>query len=153
MLDNWRYGMPPKIGEVYMMQFSGDDNVLSGWRPGIVLQNNIGNLYSPNVIALPITTSLKKLTQPTHVLLLAEETGLLMDSMVLCENPETISKARIGRFLTTLPDEHMRRVALASVMATSAIAFLAEHELHKVWQTASRLNEVVLPDVNERQKY
>lgn len=148
MFKNWRCGIPPKIGEVYMMQFSGDDNAQNGWRPGIVLQNNIGNLYSPNIIALPVTSSLKKLTQPTHVLLLAEETGLLMDSMVLCENPETMPKARIGRFLTTLPNKYMRRIALASVMATSAISFLDEHELLTVWQTASRLNKVVLPEVN-----
>ena len=148
MFENWQCGIPPKIGEVYMMQFSGDGNAQNGWRPGIVLQNNVGNLYSPNIIALPITSSLKKVTQPTHVILLAKETGLMRDSMVLCENPETMPKTKIGRFLTTLSDEHMRRVALASVMATSAIAFLSEYELLEAWETASRLNEVVLPEVN-----
>ena len=92
-----------RIGDVYLMRFGGEGNEQRGWRPGIVFQNNLGNAYSPNIIALPLTTAIKKLNQPTHVFLPAEETGLVKDSIALCENPEAMSKERLGAYLTTLP--------------------------------------------------
>lgn len=52
----------PQIGEVYLMKFGGSGSEQSGWRPGVVFQNNMGNAYSPNIIALPLTSSLKKLS-------------------------------------------------------------------------------------------
>ena len=82
----------PMIGEVYMMQFECSKCKQNGWRPGVVLQNNVGNIYSPNVIALPLTSAIKKISQPTHVVICAEDTGLWTDGMVLCENPETVPK-------------------------------------------------------------
>lgn len=78
----------PQIGEVYLMKFGGSGSEQSGWRPGVVFQNNMGNAYSPNIIALPLTSSLKKTNQPTHVIIKAADSGLRRDSMVLCENPE-----------------------------------------------------------------
>ena len=93
----------PLIGEVYMMEFEGSGSEQSGYRPGLIFQNNVGNAHSPNIIALPLTSSVKKMGQPTHVLLKASETGLLKDSVVLCENPQRMSKERIGRFLTGCP--------------------------------------------------
>ena len=132
--------MTPMIGDVYLMKFEGSGNEQSGWRPGVVFQNNTGNIHSPNVIALPLTSSIKKTGQPTHVVILAADTGLLRDSMVLCENPEKMSKARIGKFLTRLPDEYMKKIAAANLLATAAISFLSESDLIEVWQTAVKLN-------------
>lgn len=106
MSENRQSSMAPVIGDVYLMKFEGSGNEQSGWRPGVVFQNNVGNAHSPNVIALPLTSSIKKTNQPTHVVVLAADTGLRRDSMVLCENPEKMSKARIGKFLTRLPDEY-----------------------------------------------
>lgn len=131
----------PKIGEIYLMKFDGEGSVQAGLRPGLVFQNNMGNLYSPNVIVLPITSSLKKAGQPTHVILRASDTGLKMDSMVLCENPECMPKARLGRYITTLSHEYMRKIAEASLLATSAISYLDADLLHSVWERASALNE------------
>lgn len=122
------------------MRFGGSGSEQSGWRPGLVFQNNTGNLYSPNVIALPLTSSLKKLGQPTHVVLPAAETGLPRDSMVLCENPERMSKDRVGRYITTLPRSFMAQVARASILATSAIAFLEPETLMDIWRQACSLN-------------
>ena len=130
----------PCIGDVYFMRFGGSGNEQSGWRPGLVFQNNTGNLYSPNVIALPLTSSLKKLGQPTHVVLPAAETGLPRDSMVLCENPERMSKDRVGRYITTLPRSFMAQVARASILASSAIAFLEPETLMDIWRQACSLN-------------
>lgn len=107
----------PRIGEVYMMNFSGTGNEQKGWRPGLVFQNNTGNAYSPNIIALPLTGSIKKTDQPTHVFVKADGTGLLKDSMVLCENPERMSKRRIGKYITTLSDDVMSEVAIGNLLA------------------------------------
>lgn len=130
----------PQIGEVYLMKFGGEGSEQAGLRPGLVFQNNTGNIYSPNIIALPITSALKKAGQPTHVVLYASDTGLKRDSMVLCENPERLSKAKVGRYITKLPDKYMRQIAEASLLATSAISYLDVDVLHGIWQKASELN-------------
>lgn len=129
------------IGDVYMMRFDGVGSEQSGWRPGLVIQNNVGNKFSPNLIALPLTTSLKKAEQPTHVVVNAEESGLLRDSMVLCENPERMSKDRTGRYVASLPEYIMKDVAMGYMIATSVISFLEEEELLRLRQTALKLNE------------
>lgn len=123
----------PQIGEVYLMKFGGSGSEQSGWRPGVVFQNNMGNAYSPNIIALPLTSSLKKTNQPTHVII----------KMVLCENPERMSKERLGQYITTLSEEHMKQVAEANLLATGAIAYLDIEALLAVWKKAAALNAVV----------
>lgn len=128
------------IGDVYVMNFTGNHCEQSGWRPGVVFQNNTGNLHSPNIIALPVTSSLKKLYMPTHVLVLAKDTGLKTDSVVLCENPEKMSKEKIGRYILTLPDSYMQKIAAASLIATSAIAFLDKETLLSVWEKTVQMN-------------
>lgn len=140
---------PPRIGEVYHMLFSGTGCEQKGWRPGVVFQNNTGNIHSPNIIALPLTSSLKHLHLPTHVLLDAKNTGLLRDSIVLCENPERISKERLGKFILTLSEEYMKKIAAASLIATSAISFLDEDSLLTAWKLAIKANSVCgLPQVS-----
>lgn len=130
----------PKIGDVYLMRFGGEGNEQKGWRPGLVFQNNLGNLHSPNIIALPLTSSIKKEDQLTHVVLPAEETGLLKDSMVLCENPQRMSKDRVGNYITTIPDEFMSKIAEANLLATSAISFISPELLVSIWKKAAMLN-------------
>ncbi len=132
----------PQIGDVYLMNFGGQGNEQKGWRPGLVFQNNLGNQHSPNIIALPLTSSLKKAGQPTHVVIPANGTGLVKDSMVLCENPERMSKERLGNYLTTIPDDYMAKVAVANLLATSAISFIEPDILLSVWQKAITLNAV-----------
>lgn len=129
-----------RIGEVYYIQFGGQGNEQKGWRPGIVFQNNMGNKFSPNIIALPLTSKLKKRGQPTHVFLPADKTGVPRDSIVLCENPSCISKERIGNYITTLPAHYMRDVALAHLLATSAISFIDPDTLALIWQQSFKLN-------------
>jgi len=130
----------PKIGEVYYMKFDGTGSEQRGWRPGLVFQNNTGNFYSPNIIALPLTSKNKKLSQPTHVFLPASETGLKVDSTVLCENPERMSKEYIGSYITTLSHEYMAEIATANILATSAIAFIDPRTLRTLWEKASLIN-------------
>lgn len=130
----------PRIGEVYNMYFNGTGSEQSGWRPGVVFQNNIGNSKSPNIIALPLTSSLKKLHMPTHVLVKASDTDLRRDSVVLCENPEKMSKEKVGKYITTLPQKYMKEIAMANLMATSAISFIDRDSLITVWEKAIQMN-------------
>lgn len=122
------------------MKFSGSGCEQNGWRPGIVFQNNTGNSYSPNIIALPLTSSLKKIDMPTHVIIDAKASGLRKDSMVLCENPERMSKDKIGAYITTISDEYMKKIVVANLLATAAISFLEPELLLTTWQEAVALN-------------
>lgn len=133
----------PRIGDIYLMNFSGSGSEQRGWRPGLIFQNNLGNQHSPNIIALPLTSSIKKSNLPTHVFIPSDRTGLIKDSMVLCENPERMSKDRLGNYLTTLPKEYMSEIAVASLLASSVISFIDPDVLLSVWQKALALNAVV----------
>lgn len=135
-------GRVPLLGEVYLVEFTGTGSEQLGKRPAVIFQNNVGNVYSPNVIVLPMTSSLKKLNQPTHVLLNADETGLRMDSVVLCENPVTVSKSRVGSYLTTVPDDAMREIAIGYVLATSATYFLDVEDFETTREKSVRLNSI-----------
>lgn len=131
---------PIRIGDIYLMNFGGSGSEQKGWRPGLVFQNNTGNTHSPNIIALPLTTAIKKTDQPTHVFVPADGTGLIKDSMILCENPETMSKNKLGNYLTTLPEEYMSKVAIANLLASSAISFVKPEILLNIWRKALTLN-------------
>ncbi len=66
-----------------------------GIRPVLVIQNNIGNKYSPTVIVSAITSQLNKNKLPTHIELDSEEFGLKSDSIILTEQIRTIDKSRL----------------------------------------------------------
>ena len=134
----------PQIGDIFLMRFGGIGSEQGGWRPGLVFQNNTGNIHSPNIIALPLTSAIKKSSQPTHVFIPSNGTGLLKDSMVLCENPERMSKERIGNYLTTIPEKYMARVAAANLLASSAISYLDPDTLLALWHKAAALNAASL---------
>ena len=131
-----------KIGDIYMVFFDGDGSEQRGYRPGLVIQNNVGNKYSPNIIVLPITSIIKKRNQPTHVVVSADNSGLERDSVVLCENPRCLSKDKLNRYITTLPDKYMEEIAVAYILSTSIISFLPINAVHSVWQKASTLNSI-----------
>ena len=131
-----------QIGDVYTMRFNGTGSVQSGLRPAVILQNNVGNIYSPNVIVLPMTSQIKKAEQITHVVVYAKDTGLQRDSMVLCENPECVPKCALERYICTLPDGYMAKIAEAHTLATSAISFVRPESLMILWAKAMELNSV-----------
>ena len=132
----------PQIGDIYLTKFEGTGSEQTGWRPGVVFQNNTGNIYSPNVVVLPLTSQIKKSSQPTHVILPASETGLRLDSMVLCENPKCISKEKLGKYILTLSDEYVSMIAAANILASSAIAFLDQDDLLLLRNKAASLNNI-----------
>lgn len=79
-------------------------------KPVIILQNDIGNRYSPSVIVAVVTSSKTKKEIPTHVYLDAVKNGLEKDSVALLEQIKTIDRYRLLRKLTTICDEDMKKV-------------------------------------------
>ena len=69
-----------------------------GDRPGVVIQNNTGNKFSPTLIVLPLTTSIKSITQATHTVIRPDEwNGLKSVSMLLAEQVCTIGKEHLTK--------------------------------------------------------
>lgn len=88
--------MKVKRGEIYYADLSpvvGSEQ--GGLRPVLIIQNDVGNLYSPTVIAAAITSRQSKAKMPTHIVLKAEHCGLPHDSMVLLEQVRTLDKMRL----------------------------------------------------------
>lgn len=81
-----------------------------GVRPVLVVQNDIGNRYSPTTIVSAITSQISKARLPTHVELPARESGLDRDSVILLEQIRTIDKRRLRQRVTHLGEEIMERV-------------------------------------------
>ena len=79
----------------------------------LIIQNDMGNLHSPTVIAVPLTGSARKPPMRTHVAIAAGEGGLSRQSVVLCEQVRTLQKSRFQRYLGTLSPADMRRVERA----------------------------------------
>nr|WP_283244929.1 type II toxin-antitoxin system PemK/MazF family toxin [Gehongia tenuis] len=82
----------------------------SGVRPVLVVQNDIGNKYSPTVIVAAITSRINKAKLPTHIEVSAKEYGLTKDSIVLAEQVRTIDKKRLQERIGSLGPETMVKV-------------------------------------------
>lgn len=81
-----------------------------GMRPVLIVQNDVGNKYSPTVIAAAITSRLGKTRLPTHIDVYADKAGLQKDSVILLEQIRTIDKKRLGEKMGHLDDEMMNAV-------------------------------------------
>jgi mRNA interferase MazF len=81
-----------------------------GLRPVLIIQNDVGNKYSPTVIAAAITSKMAKSKLPTHIDLYAEKVGLSKDSVVLLEQVRTIDKQRLKEKMGHLDDNTMLNV-------------------------------------------
>lgn len=102
-----------KRGDVFYADLSpvvGSEQ--GGIRPVLILQNNVGNKYSPTVIVAAITGKIDRSNVPTHVAIGADK-GLTENSVVLLEQIRTIDKQRLTDKVTHLSDEMMEKVDLA----------------------------------------
>ena len=81
-----------------------------GIRPVLVVQNDVGNRYSPTVIVLAVTGQVNKTRLPTHVPVAAGNTGLQKDSVVLAEQIRTLDKRRLRERAGQITPEDQRRV-------------------------------------------
>ena len=100
-----------KRGDIYYADLSpvvGSEQ--GGIRPVLIVQNDIGNKYSPTVIAAAITSQHDKTELPTHIKVNADGCGLTKDSIVLLEQVRTIDNRRLKEKMGTLDDGSMFRV-------------------------------------------
>lgn len=105
-------------GEIYFAELNPvQGSEQGGTRPVLVIQNDVGNTYSPTTIVLAITSQLNKARLPTHVAVAAAESGLSRDSVILAEQVRTIDKSRLRQKVAHLDDRTMRRIE--SAMAVS----------------------------------
>jgi mRNA interferase MazF len=98
-------------GDIYYADLSpviGSEQ--GGIRPVLIVQNDVGNKYSPTVIAAAITSQTGKTRLPTHIKLNAEKCGLAKDSVVLLEQIRTLDKKRLKERMGTLDDGAMGKV-------------------------------------------
>ena len=100
-----------KRGELYYADLSpvvGSEQ--GGIRPVLIVQNDVGNRYSPTIIAAAVTSQLSKAKLPTHIEMSADDYGLPKDSVVLLEQIRTLDKKRLKEKIGELPVQLMEKV-------------------------------------------
>lgn len=106
-------------GDIFYADLSGNSgSEQGGIRPVIIVQNDIGNKYSPTVIVAAITGQLGKSRLPTHIELDASNCGLARDSVVLLEQVRTLDKKRLkdykGRIIDNDTMDNINKAILIS---------------------------------------
>ena len=98
-------------GEIYYADLSpvvGSEQ--GGVRPVLIVQNDVGNKFSPTVIAAAITSQKDTANLPTHIAVNAQGSGLIKDSIILLEQVRTLDKHRLREKMGRLDAESMGRV-------------------------------------------
>ena len=109
--------MNVKRGELYYADLSpvvGSEQ--GGIRPVLVVQNDVGNKYSPTIIAAAVTSKINKARLPTHIEL-PSDYGLAKDSVILLEQIRTLDKRRLKERIGELPPATMNRVNRAILIS------------------------------------
>jgi len=98
-------------GDIYYADLSpvvGSEQ--GGIRPVLIVQNDVGNKYSPTVIAAAITSRIGKSKLPTHIEVYADKYGLARDSVILLEQIRTLDKKRLKEKMGHLDEDVMTQV-------------------------------------------
>ena len=106
--------MSVKRGDIYYADLSpvvGSEQ--GGLRPVLIIQNDVGNRYSPTVIAAAITSRMGKTRLPTHIDIYADKAGLAKDSVILLEQIRTLDKRRLKEKMGHLDEDVMNSVNTA----------------------------------------
>ena len=115
--------MMVKRGDIFYADLSpvvGSEQ--GGVRPVLVIQNNIGNKYSPTIIIAAITSQINKAKLPTHIEITSQEYGLPKDSVVLLEQIRTIDKKRLREKIGKFDNEMMRYIDDALKISMGLVA-------------------------------
>lgn len=89
----------------------------------MIVQNDIGNKYSPTVIIAAITTQINKAKLPTHIEVQAPDYGLIKDSVILLEQIRTLDKKRLQQRLGQIDDRKMEQINQALLISLGLIDF------------------------------
>lgn len=107
-----------KRGDIYFADLSpvvGSEQ--GGVRPVLVIQNDVGNKYSPTVIVSAITSQLSKAKLPTHIELSSKDSHLPKNSVVLLEQIRTLDKRRLKEKITVIDENKMKEVNRALLIS------------------------------------
>lgn len=113
-----------KRGDVFYADLSpvvGSEQ--GGVRPVLVVQNDVGNKYSPTIIVSAITSQINKAKLPTHIEIGASEFGLNKDSVVLLEQIRTIDKRRLREKISHFDEELMEKVKEGLLISFGIVDF------------------------------
>ena len=109
--------MNVKRGDIFYADLSpvvGSEQ--GGMRPVLIVQNDVGNKYSPTIIAAAVTSKINKAKLPTHIEL-PSAYGLAKDSVILLEQIRTLDKRRLKERIGELPPDTMLRVNRAILIS------------------------------------
>lgn len=110
--DNFQY----KRGQIFFSELEGTKfSEQGGVRPVVIIQNDIGNRYSPTIIVAPITSQLTKAKLPTHVEV--DNSVLDRNSIILTEQLRTIDKRRLRKYIGVASQETMDKVNKALLIS------------------------------------
>ncbi|WP_456297549.1 type II toxin-antitoxin system PemK/MazF family toxin [Alkaliphilus transvaalensis] len=126
MRSKWRSvnSVNVKRGDIYYADLSpviGSEQ--GGVRPVLIIQNDIGNRYSPTVIIAAITSQINKAKLPTHIEIAATDYGLPKDSVILLEQIRTIDKRRLEEKIGHIDEEMMEKVNDGLMISLGLIDF------------------------------
>ncbi len=110
--------MTVKRGDIFYADLSpvvGSEQ--GGVRPVLIVQNDVGNRYSPTVICVAITSQMNKAKLPTHIEVDSRKYFLVKDSVILLEQIRTIDKKRLREKIGHLDEEMMHRVDKALLVS------------------------------------
>ncbi len=93
-----------------------------GVRPVLVVQNDVGNKFSPTVIIAAITSQLTKAKLPTHIELNKDKFNLMKDSVVLLEQIRTLDKRRLKEKICSIDENTMKKVDVAIMVSLGITA-------------------------------
>lgn len=119
------------IGEIYWVNLKQDKHVQGGWHPAVIVQNNVGNRYSPTIAVVPITSK-KKSSLPTHVPIKEGTFGLPKASIVQCEGQRPVNKLDIGEFIGEVNSTTMKQIANACLINTPLLNFLTAVDIARL---------------------
>lgn len=101
-------------GDIYLCDLGQNvGSEQSGYRPVVVIQNNVGNKFSPTVVVSAITSNIKKVELPTHVKLSSKDCNLLEDSIILLEQIRTLDKRRLKTKIGNVGPDILKRIDIA----------------------------------------
>ena len=130
-----------KRGDIYYADLSpvvGSEQ--GGMRPVLIIQNDVGNKYSPTVIAAAITSRMSKAKLPTHIDVYAARAGLSRDSVVLLEQLRTLDKRRLKEKMGHLDEDMMREIDTAIAVRLGLLPHTARPaeraQMHRTQDTA-----------------
>ena len=112
-----------KRGDIYFADLSpvvGSEQ--GGIRPVLVIQNDVGNKYSPTVIVSAITSQLSKAKLPTHIELSSAEYNLPKNSVVLLEQIRTLDKRRLKEKITVIDEAKMKEINKALLISLGFVS-------------------------------